>query len=337
MREVESTRASAPVVEAQKLAPQAYLHADRLRQRAESAQAAGRTATAQVLSEHALAAFHHAVVLARVVKAERRRGDAARELATVQAELQVIEREEQRLAALAEQLELQVKVARDTQPLAAVAAATPEREQARRQAARSLAAQARLLCTAARLIDADAPAPAEALTQIDAVSSKMDATPVPIEQATALRSKCLSQLTLARRPANRKAPTAGAADALLAELSRSGELLPFRDDRGVVVTLRDVFAAGAELTAPARTKIEALGRVARTHRDFPLLVVAHGGGPKEVNLARARVVAEALKRAGAERVEVESVGTDVPVLDPKRPGARARNDRLELVFVAPAS
>jgi hypothetical protein len=332
----EQAGQSPAALEARQLAPQAYLHAEQLQRNAQAAYRAGDIAGAQILSERSLAAYHRAVVLSRIVKAQQRRTEAEQQLGRASAQLSKLDRDQQQVAGEADRAELELKVARDAMARTPSGPASGEREQARRQAARSLATQAKLLCVAARLIDPKTESVSGILTELSALATKLDGSPAPIDEATALRAKCLARLTQARRPAAARAPVVGAADALLAELSRSGDLLPFRDDRGVIVTLRELFTPGHELTPDARRRLESLALVARAHPEFPLLLVVHSPVSKDAGLARGRAAADALKKAGAERVEIEMAGTDVPVLDPNRRGARGRNERLELVFVAPA-
>src|SRR5262249_32256127 len=161
------------------------------------------------------------------------------------------------------------------------------------------------------------------------------AAPTPVDDATALRSDCLRELTLARRPRAQSNPSQGESDALLAELSRA-DFLPFRDDRGVVVTLHAA-REGGKLSSKASEKLTALGRAAKAHADFPALVVSHESraGAKDDGLAAQAV--EALKAAGATRTEARSAGSTTPVVPPDRQGAAARNERLEIVFVSPGS
>src|SRR5262249_61379088 len=80
--------------------------------------------------------------------------------------------------------------------------------------------------------------------------------PAPIDDATRARAGCLGVLTAIRRAETRVSRAPGAGDALLAELSASGKFGPSRDDRGIFVTLRDVFRGGA-LTSDGETRLAA--------------------------------------------------------------------------------
>lgn len=336
MAEVDRLRQGQAVVDARQSAPQAYARAELLRQRSEQAFADGDATSAQILAEQATAAYLRATLEARLTKAEARLAEAA-VLEQKQSErLAQLSAEQQRLSAEAADLELRVKVARDAEPLAKNEPASPEREKARREAARAIVTQGSLLCVAARLVEPGRSSLTPLLAKADELRAKLaTAAPAPVDEATALRSDCLRELTLARRPRSQANPSRGESDALLAELSRA-DFLPFRDDRGVIVTLRGL-REGGKLGSTAAEKLADLGRVAKQHPEFPVLVVVHDAraGAKDDGLGAQAV--DALKAAGAARVEVRSAGSTSPVVPPDRNGAAARNERLEIVFVSPGS
>ncbi|MBK7581731.1 MAG: hypothetical protein IPI67_16170 [Myxococcales bacterium] len=334
--DVEALAQGAQARESKTLAPQAHARAELLAKRAEAAHQDGDPASAQILSEHAIAAYGHAFVLARLARAETDLAQATRELSAAKTALGDIDEKHRRVAAEADDLELRIRVAEDAIPLAPNAPAGPAREKARLEAARALASQAQLLCVAARLLQPKRDGLGAELDKVAELDRALAGTPkaTPIDTAVALRSSCLRHLTDARRAATHDAPGAGLADALLDELSRSGSFHAFRDDRGVVVTLRGLFDAKGGLTKDGLTALQALGRVAKAHTAFPVLVVLHG---KSGDDARRKTVTDALAAAGAPRVESVSAGTAQPVVDPSRTGAGPRNDRIEVVFVAPAS
>lgn len=339
MKDASSSRSAPAVEQAKRLAPQAHARAELLYKKAEQALDDDDTAGAQILSEQALAAYGRAVLQARLVQAEARRAETQARLAEAEKVLQALDEQHKRALLEAEALELRAKVIRDALPLPVNTPASPERERARLDAARSLATQAKLLCLSARLLAPAHEGVTAGLAKVDGLQQRLSAKPasVPIDEATALRAQCLKELTLVRRPETQKNPAAGKADRLLAELS-SGDWLPFRDDRGVVVTLRGAFK-GDKLEASSEQRLAELGRVARAHPEFPVLVVVHAARGEAVSAShkRAERVAEAVRRAGAARVEAQGVGSAQPVLPPSRPGAAERNERVEVVFVAPAS
>lgn len=334
MVEVDRTRQGQASVDARQTAPQAFARAELLRKRAEQAYDAGDVTTAQLVSEQALAAYLRAAVEARLTRAEARLAEA-KLLEKQQSErLAQLDAEQQRLSAETADLELRAKVLRDAEPLAKNEPASPERERARREAARAILTQASLLCVAARLVEPKRSALPPLLAKADELRGKLDtAAPAAIDDANALRSDCLRELTLARRPRAQANPSRGESDALLSELSRA-DFLPFRDDRGVVVTLRAV-REGGKLSPKASEKLAELGRVAKAHADFPVLVVVHDAraGAKDDGLGAQ--IEGALKAAGASRVETQRAGSTTPVVPPDRTGAAARNERLEIIFVSP--
>ncbi|MGK3996627.1 hypothetical protein [Sorangium sp. So ce1024] len=171
------------------------------------------------------------------------------------------------------------------------------------------------------------------------------AVPAPIDQASRARAGCLAALTAARRAATPVTRAPGLGDALLAELSAAGTWSPVRDDRGIVVTLRGLFAGNA-LTKAGEARLHELARVAAAHPSFPVAVVVHtdrdvSAREEPAWAARAEAVVRALgsaQGAGASptRQPIASflAGSAAPVVDP-RGSERARNARVEIVFVTP--
>ena len=74
MDQIAGVRSSEQAQQAKLLAPQAYQHAEELRRRAEQAHGDGDRVGAQILSEHAIAAYSHAFVEARLVRANEEPG-----------------------------------------------------------------------------------------------------------------------------------------------------------------------------------------------------------------------------------------------------------------------
>lgn len=338
--ELDRTEASARVAAARSEAPQAAARAALLRERAEQAHAAEDPAAAQILGEQALAAYQRAVILSSLARADARAAGAEAKLARVEAELRQVNEIQQKLEADTRALELRLKVARETLPdPVSGRPQSPDRELARREAARALVAQARLLCTAARLLDAKRPSLDAAVSQLSDLEGRLPkAAFAPIDEARVSRSTCLRELSTSRRAKIQANPASPAADKLLSELS-DASLLPSRDDRGVVVTVPRPFEKDDQLSAEATKRLGTLALVAKSHPDFPLLVVVHSSArlPEERENVRSVRASTALRDQGAPNVTGTSVGSALPGLDPKRPGAAARNDRLEVVFVAPTA
>ncbi|HTN85210.1 MAG TPA: hypothetical protein VL242_16040, partial [Sorangium sp.] len=206
------------------------------------------------------------------------------------------------------------------------------------------------------------PASADLVAQLDAATAairKLDAElaeiggsaraiPAPIDQASRARAGCLATLTAARRAATPVTRAPGAGDALLAELSAAGTWSPVRDDRGIVVTLRGLFAGNA-LTKAGEARLRDLARVAAAHPSFPVAVVVHtdrdvSSREEPAWSARADAVVRALGPASGASAAGASpatqpiapfiAGSAAPVVDPGGT-ERARNARVEVVFVTP--
>lgn len=337
MAEVERVRGT--TAQGAELAPEAMAHADKLRRDSETAYGNGDLAGAQILSERAIVAYQHALVLVRVARATEIANRARLALQAAEQTLAQVEGEQKRVSAQADDVELRIKVIKDAVPLAATGPGDPAREQARMTSSRSLALDARLLCGAARLLGPETPALTEAQATSEELDKKLAQGPriAPIETAMRARSQCLSALTTARRTVAATS-SAGKSDQLLAELSAMGSLAPARDDRGVVVTVRNVFG-GADLTSDAREQIGALGRVAQAHPDFPVQVVVHSAAKGKTADERKKgdAIAKALAEAGAksDRVSVEPAGAAHPVLDPGVTRNPTRSERIEIIFVDP--
>lgn len=364
----EAARSPA-ALEAKTHASQTWALAERRRLEAHAALEAGPPSIAQFLAEEALGTYEEGSALARVAKATRRAqaaeaqvGEMERELASVDAALKIV-------TADVEGLEMRLRVAQGAEPPATSKAASPEREAARRDAARGMLLQGRLLCGSAKLLGAGsataAPAPsdkvpedpssasvisrdlAEAegrLAELDAaLGPSGSAKATPIDLATRARAACLSVLTRTRRQLTAAASAAGqtsdsSADALLAELAAMGErtgIVASRDERGVVVSLRDVFE-GEEVGARARGVLEKLDRVAAAHPRFAVAIVVHTDKPVSAGdrpkweARGAKVAAKLASVPEAKRLALFA-GDSLPVVV----GKNARNARVEIIFVAP--
>jgi hypothetical protein len=337
---VDAEEKSPAVAQARAQAPQAFARAAQLKHDAEAAHDAGDPASAQILGEQALAAYQRAVTLAGITRAESRAAAAEVSVGRSKATIAQAEQTQKQLDADTTALELRLKVARETLPAPVSGPpASPERELARREAARALVAQARLLCSASRLLDpkrATLEAHFKRIGELEAALASKAMT--PIDDARAVRSACLGELTATRRPRTQANPADPSTDALLKELSQAS-LVPSRDDRGVVVTLGTPFERDDKLTSQATTRLSDLAGVAKAHPDFPVMVVVHSAGklPEGRETTRTERAAGALRDHGAPKVETASVGMALPRVDPREPGAATRNDRVEIVFVAPSA
>lgn len=354
--QVDAVHDSKSTADARTSAPTAYAHADKLRDESRAAFDAGDVAGAQILAEHALAAYEHALIYARIARAEGEAKDADAALAKSQQEVATLDSEQARVSAEVTALEARIRVSKDAQPVTASGTATGEREVARLAAARSLVLEAKMLCTGARLLlpslpqgtppPVGAPERPALLSQLDEAELFVTKTNesiaagglAPIDLATRARAACLSALTNMRRSMTTSAQAPGAGDALLGDISATRLFTPFRDERGVVVTMRDVFS-GDKLTPNATKGIEALGRIAKTNRGFPMAAIVHQekeptGKDDAAAKARADALTAAFRTAGVAAINVLEAGTAAPVVDP-RSAERKRNARVEIVFITP--
>jgi hypothetical protein len=318
------------------LAPEAYAHAEQERSIALQLHATGDEVGAELHAERAVAAYAHALAVARLARATTEGGDADKAFADAKVQEQALEVSRGKLEQEAEDLEKRVHVAEERLLPAPSAKAIAEREAARLVAARSLGMEARLLCDATHLVAPEA----AGLADVEGEVAKLEASlakgvrPVPIDDAARSRARCLDVLTRARRTGD----DTGAADTLLAEISAAGSWAPSRDERGVIVTLHDVFRGDA-LTDEGIAKLKELGRVAAAHTAFAVEVVIHDAQARTAKDAtdarRAEAAVQALVSAGvtAAKVKSELAGTTEPLVDPSDAKARARNERLEVTFV----
>ena len=321
--------------QAAELAPVTFAEAEKLRRDAEAAQAAGDTASAQILAEQAIATHARAAAQGRSVRASHDLDESRAPLDAATAELAALRQQQQQVAADVDTLETRIKVARESLPVTASGPADAARNAARREAAQALETEARLLCLSTRLLAPDTESLKAADERLTALGKALadPKTPAPIDDALAARAGCLGALTAARRQA--AATPAGSGDALLAELSRQGSFAVRREDRGVVVTLRDVFA-GEALASSATPTVETLARVAAAHPTLPVILVVHDAEAQRGSQRDAQRGAALKSAIGKQRttgVEVMLAGTTRPLVDPKNTKDRARNERVEVIFV----
>jgi flagellar motor protein MotB len=350
--EAERTRAGLFGRDAQTLAPQAFAEADQALRAAKEAERAGDMVAAELHAEHAVAAYQHAIAIARLTHATDEETQAKEALARASEQAARFAAARKAAEREADDLEKQIKVAREAERPGAAGPADPDRERARLVSAQALATQGRLLCSAARLVSAQAPGLAEAEAAITDLEKKLEASPkpAPIDQAARARAACLAALTKARRTG---APDSDASDALLGELSRSidpkatrtTDLAPSRDERGVVVTLRTLFPAGKteKLSTEGESTLKDLGRIAAAHPGFGVQVVIHDAStPSAADISldkkRGEAITKALTEGGASaaKTKVEQAGSRAPVFDPSDAKRREKNARIEIVFVGGA-
>jgi outer membrane protein OmpA-like peptidoglycan-associated protein len=205
-------------------------------------------------------------------------------------------------------------------------------------------ATADALCTGAELLAPQAKGLADAKKILGEVQAKAAGGKgeAPIDSSMRARALCLRALTNARDVAVAGGGPSG--DALLAELSGMGGYTPFRDERGVVATLSMSPAADApfegntaKLTKKGKDALDALGRVAKAHPTFALVVVVHASGTPNAKRdeERGAAVKSELAASGADatKIAVQLAGTQLPGWDPNDVKQKAKNERVEVVFV----
>jgi hypothetical protein len=321
---------------AAQLAPQAFANAKQLRERAERAYEDGNRETAEIFAEHALAAFQHAVVQARLVRARQRIQQNEATLAQNEAALVRVTSMQQKTEAEAKALELRLRVVRDAEPREPIERSSPAREAARREAAISILEATRLLCLAARMLDPSREATQAITGELDALERRLREreTPTPIDRAMSLRGECLRALTLTRREARKASPERDPTDVLFVQLNNAlPEEYPIRDDRGVVVSTTRVFTGHKhDIDEAGRALVSSLAQIATANPDFPLMVVVHTPGDAT---ERMLALKKALAEAGHDRATFHAAGDRIPrTVQPIR-GAPEPPVRVEFVLVSP--
>jgi hypothetical protein len=343
--DMERVRSSATVRDGASFAPQEFEVAENERALSKKASIAGDETAASLYAAQAIASYTDAVILARLARATMEGDRATSDLARAEATAQKLAAERSEAERVADDWAKKLKIAEDALVPVSSGRADPEREAARRVASRALAAEARLLCGAARLLS-------PSLDGLDALGKDVESLDAGLEKpargsatriddAARLRAACLAALTRARRASDVSRDVEP--DSLLSELSSTGQFQPSRDERGVVIVLRDAFQ-GTALAPPTSKTLADLGRVSAAHPDFAVQIVVHDAAPPSVSemsadLVRAQSAVAALVTAGAlaGHVKGEAVGDRAPLVDPRDIHHRARNARLEVVFVSPRS
>ncbi len=313
--------------------PQLLARAEQLQADAEAAWKRGESVQAQALGERSRAAYAALREVARAVKAEQRLAAVQAELSTLEGRSTALKARQQSVDAELAELERLLAVERDAEVLAPASAASPEREAARRDAARRITAQARLYCAAAQLLGGKTDSLDTELESLDTSLAKQ-LVPTRIDAAWKARASCLEALTMARRPQLADHPATGESDALMATLSHA-HLGPSRDERGVVVTLTSSGNA-ASRAAKRSALLEALSPIVKSYAGA-MLVVTHRARSEagKTDQEQAQALAKELLLRGAKQVTPLAVGARLPLLPPERPESAAANERTEIVFVTP--
>jgi hypothetical protein len=342
---VERVRSSPAAKEAERTAPQAIAEADAERRKADEALASGDETTAGIYAERALVGVEHAIVLGRLARASEGEREARARAERALAEARELAATRARLDAENAELEKKLKIAHELSSPPVSGAADPKRDAARRVAADSLLAQARLLCGAARLV-----AKGQASNELDEAEKAVAAKPpaaagTAIDAAARARAGCLAALTRFRRQTPTDVPGASGAasaahpDALLSDLTGTGHFDASRDERGVVVTLHDAFDGG-HLKADAERSLTELGKILGQNAKYRAQVVVHDATRRDDGDTRATGAAGVLAKAAGladKDIDAENAATRLPLVDPTNAKLRARNARLDVVFISPTN
>lgn len=338
--QADAVSESKAAADAETFAPQAHAAAEKLRSEAKWLHSEGRPEEAAAAGEQAIAAYNEAFALARAARAEQRiqaatarRDDASRELGK-------LDQLQSEIAAEADELEMRARVELDREEIKDVDQLTADRALARRTAAKHLAAEARLLCLSAEVLNQDEKGLKEAKAQADSVEKDLSVGSINKDlypRSAAARAACLETLTHTRRAKIKKAPESAASDRLLASLTETGQVFAFRDDRGIVVNIGKPVDQKGVLSESAENVLKILAGTAKTHLDFPLVLVAHTArGGQESEAAKMLAAANtALTNGGAKVASSDQVLGAQPVVAASLRGAAEKNERLEVIFVNP--
>lgn len=326
--------------DAETFAPQAHAAAEKLRAEAKWLHSEGRLEEASAAGEQAIAAYNEAFALARAARAEERIESAKAERDAAALELGRLDALQTEIAQVADEYEMRARIELDKEPPKDVDQMTAERAAVRRTAAKHLAAEARLLCLAAEVLNRDQKGLSEAKAETLSVEKDLSVGSVNKDiypRSAKARSACLEVLTHTRRPKMKSEPESAASDRLLAALTETGQVFAFRDDRGIVVNLGRPINEKGELSETAGNVLKLLGGVAKAHPNFPLMLVAHtarAGQEKEAS-AMLEKATLALSSHGASVASSDRVLGAQPLVATNLQGAAAKNERLEIVFIVP--
>ncbi len=321
LTELDAVRRAPLVIEAQ--SSPAYREAERLRALAIEAERKGDPASAEAYASTARAWFERAALKARLDRAERDENAAKDKLATAETKAGEAKGDVSRLEIELAELQKRLLVANELRrPV--FGKASPERAKARSEAAVALTEEASLICQAAELLGAKGEVYTEAVKQVDHARSQSGA----LSEAIAARESCLRALGDARNDARNdtdggKPETS--IETLFDDLSRAG-WFPIRDERGVLVTLQGF---------QTEEKLRSLARVALAHPAMAVQLVGHDDAPGK-SAARIDGATKLLAKEGVAEAAMRShdAGARLPVLHPSDPHARAKNPRLEVVFIS---
>lgn len=338
--QADAVSESKSALDAQTFAPQAHAAAEKLRAEAKWLHSEGRLEEAAAAGEQAIAAYNEAFALSRAARAEERIEAAKVKRDAAALELGKLDALQTEIAKVADELEMRARVELDKEAPKDVDQLTPDRAAARRTAAKHLAAEARLLCLAAEVLNKDQNGLREA--KADAASVEKDLSVGSVNKdlyprGAKARATCLEVLTHTRRARVKSEPESADSDRLLTSLTETGQVFAFRDDRGIVVNIGKPLDEKGELSETAQRILKLLGGTAKVHAAFPLMLVAHtarSGQEKEATTMVEKATV-ALATTGAKVASTDRVLGAQPVVATNLQGSAEKNERLEVVFVVP--
>jgi outer membrane protein OmpA-like peptidoglycan-associated protein len=156
--------------------------------------------------------------------------------------------------------------------------------------------------------------------------------------------------TTAAKPSYEQAAEATQSKARAESLARDAAMLPGLsvriDPRGelqrLVITVPDLFGKSQTTLAAAKeASLEPVARLIAKYPNYPIQIVGHTdnrGKPGELaalSQARAQAVLMLLVSRGVEarRLMVDPQGANEPIADNKFPAGRAKNNRIEIIFL----
>lgn len=351
LAEADRIGKSPAALDAKEHASSAWARAEKRRLEAHEALDKGPAARAQFLAEEAIALYSESIALARLAKATLREKTHQADHEALEAELRELDAQQSRAGSEVAALEARLSA---LTALADTSATGVEAEAKRRDGARAFLLQGKLLCAAARAVhEGGAPsgdaALAKDLDAADAELASLDAAlgdpkkPAPLEAITASRGSCSALLARARRAGPTKTSSLSTLDLLdqlsaMAASSPGAPIAPERDERGVVVVMRDLFD-GEALKPAAKERLADLDRVSAANARFPLAVVVHSDKPlsaaeRQKWQARGGAIAGALGAVSKAKKLVFVADDAQPLVGRKSP-ERALNARVEIVFISP--
>lgn len=130
---------------------------------------------------------------------------------------------------------------------------------------------------------------------------------------------------------------------LLREANAIAGAEAIKDSRGVVITLRDMFASGkTEVLAERTALLDQIAELARKYTDYPLVIEGYtdsmGRDADNLTLSqgRAQAVADYLiqqQKMDMNRLKASGYGEARPVADNSSREGRAKNRRVEVIFL----